>query len=478
MGGTPTTAKYTIYAGINIDGVVDKPDVIGAIFGQTEGLLGEELDLRELQKSGRIGRIQVDMESKSGKSYGVIILPSSLDRVETAIVAAAVETIDKVGPCSAQVEIKKIEDVREEKRRKIVDRARDILVHWETEGAFEIKELSEEIMKSVRVHEIGKYGADNLPCGPDVDKSDTVIITEGRADVVNMLRHGYKNIVGMDGASVPDSIKDLSKKKTLIAFVDGDRGGELILRELLQVADIDYIARAPHGKEVEDLTGKELAKCLRSKVPTEQYQLMIGEKRGEPSQDDRGDRRDRERDRDRERERDRGRRYPQERHDRAREQQIPEPHAEEGYAGEAQQQEAVAQPQEPPQAPPQEQAPQAEVQAPAPSEGGAPEPVAIPGVDMAKVKVMIDQLQGSLEAILADDAWEQKQKVAVRELAEVLQSSEEKFHAVIFDGVITQRLLDISNNKGVAFLIGARVGNIAKRPQNITILTFENLSSR
>jgi len=470
MGGTPTTAKYTIYAGINIDGVVDKPDVIGAIFGQTEGLLGEELDLRELQKSGRIGRIQVDMESKSGKSYGVIILPSSLDRVETAIVAAAVETIDKVGPCSAQVEIKKIEDVREEKRRKIVDRARDILVHWETEGAFEIKELSEEIMKSVRVHEIGKYGADNLPCGPDVDKSDTVIITEGRADVVNMLRHGYKNIVGMDGASVPDSIKDLSKKKTLIAFVDGDRGGELILRELLQVADIDYIARAPHGKEVEDLTGKELAKCLRSKVPTEQYQLMIGEKRGEPSQDDRGDRRDR----DRDRERDRGRRYPQERRDRAREQQIPEPQAEARYAGEAQQQEAVAQPPEQPQ----EQAPQAEVQEPAPSEERAPEPVAIPGVDMAKVKAMIDPLQGSLEAILVDDAWEQKQKVAVRELAEVLQSSEEKFHAVIFDGVITQRLLDISNNKGVAFLIGARIGNIAKRPQNITILTFENLSSR
>ncbi len=460
MGGTPTTAKYTIYAGINIDGVVDKPDVIGAIFGQTEGLLGEELDLRELQKSGRIGRIQVDMESKSGKSFGTIILPSSLDRVETAIVAAAVETIDKVGPCSAQVEIKKIEDVREEKRRKIIERARDILTHWETEGAFEIKELSEEIMKSVRVHEIGKYGQDNLPCGPDVDKSDTVIITEGRADVVNMLRHGYKNIVGMDGASVPDTIKDLSKKKTLIAFVDGDRGGELILRELLQVADIDYVARAPHGKEVEDLTGKELAKCLRSKVPTEQYQLMMGEKRGEPSQEEGEERRDKER----------GRRYPQERHERIQA-QAPESSQVDAYAYEAPQQEyAPAQVQEP--------TTQAELHEPAPKEEKAPAPVAIPGVDMSKVKAMIDQLQGSLEAILVDESWEQKQKVAVRELAEVLQSSEEKFHAVIFDGVITQRLLDISNNKGVAFLIGARVGNIAKRPQNITILTFENLTSR
>ncbi|MEM3485487.1 MAG: hypothetical protein QXI12_07670, partial [Candidatus Methanomethyliaceae archaeon] len=149
MGGTPTTAKYTIYAGIEIDGVVDKPDVIGAIFGQTEGLLGEELDLRELQKSGRIGRIQVELESKSGRSYGEMIIPSSLDRVETAIIAAAIETIDKVGPCSAKVYIKKIEDVREEKRRKIIERAREILIHWETESTFEIKELSEEIMKSV-----------------------------------------------------------------------------------------------------------------------------------------------------------------------------------------------------------------------------------------------------------------------------------------------------------------------------------------
>jgi len=424
MGGTPTTAKYTIYSSIEIEGVVDKPDVIGAIFGQTEGLLGEELDLRELQKSGRIGRIQVDLESKSGKSFGEVVIPSSLDRVETAIVAAAVETIDKVGPCTARVAVKKIEDVREEKRRKIIDRARDILVHWETEGAFEIKELSDEIMKSVRVHEISKYGHDNLPAGPDVDKSDTVILTEGRADVVNMLRHGYKNVVGMEGASVPDSVKDLAKKKTVIAFVDGDRGGELILRELLQIADIDYIARAPHGKEVEDLTGKELAKSLRSKIPIEQYQVS-GEKRHEPSK---------------------------------------KPEREE----EPLQVEPEVLP------PPEKAQERVEQEEPAP----APEEVALPGVDMAKLKVLIEQLQGSLEAALLDESWGQKQKVAVRELADTLQGTSEKVQAVVFDGVITQRLLDTSSSKGVAYLIGARIGNIAKRPQGITVLTFEDVGSK
>jgi DNA primase len=422
MGGTPTTAKYTIYSSIEIEGVVDKPDVIGAIFGQTEGLLGEELDLRELQKSGRIGRIQVDLESKSGKSFGEVVIPSSLDRVETAIVAAAVETIDKVGPCTAKVAVKKIEDVREDKRRKIVDRARDILIHWETEGAFEIKELSDEIMKSVRVHEISKYGRDNLPAGPDVDKSDTVILTEGRADVVNMLRHGYKNVVGMEGASVPDSVKDLARKKTIIAFVDGDRGGELILRELLQIADVDYVARAPQGKEVEDLTGKELAKCLRSKVPIEQYQIS-GEKRQESS--------------------------------RKREQEEPQVQAE-------------VHP------PPEKAQERVEEEEPAP----AKEEVSLPGVDMPKLKSLIEQLQGSLEAALLDESWEQKQKVAVRELADTLQGSGEKIQAVVFDGVITQRLLDTSSSKGVSYLIGARIGNIAKRPQGITILTFEDIGSK
>lgn len=430
MGGTPTTAKYTIYANIEIDGVVDKPDVIGAIFGQTEGLLGEDLDLRELQKSGRIGRIQVDMESKSGKSFGEVILPSSLDRVETAIIAAAIETIDKVGPCTARVEIKKIEDVREEKRRKIIDRARDILIHWETEGAFEIKELSEEIMKSVRVHAIGKYGPDNLPCGPDVDKSDTVIVTEGRADVVNMLRHGYKNVIGMDGASVPDTIKELSKKKTIIAFVDGDRGGELILRELFQVADIDYVARAPPGKEVEDLTGKELAKYLRAKIPAEQYLLMMGEKKREHAPEV----------------------EVKTKHSKAEEQASSQPET-----PEPQKLEVTAKPAK------------QETEKPAPL-------IEMPEADLEKLRSLVNELQGSLEGVLTDENWEVKQKVAVRELAELLQSSEIKPFAVVFDGVVTQRLLDISNSKGVSYLVGARIGNVAKRPQNIKIMVFGDLT--
>jgi DNA primase len=404
LGGTPTTAKYIIYAGIEVDGVVDKPDVIGAIFGQTEGLLGEELDLRELQKSGRIGRIQVELESKGGKSFGEIIIPSSMDRVETAVIAAAIETIDKVGPCSAKVYIKKIEDIREEKRRKIIERAKEILLHWETENAFEVKELTEEILKSVRVREIVKYGPEGLPAGPEIDSSDTIIVTEGRADVINLLRHGYKNVIGMEGASVPETIKELSKKKTIIAFVDGDRGGELVLRELLQVADVDYIARAPPGKEVEELTAKEIAKALRNKVPVEQYQPTISEKRQEIAKE-------------------------------VTKQEV--------------KQEAIKQ----------------EVKL----ETSIP-----PNININKVREMINQLQGSLEANIVDENLDVKQKVAVRELADILQNINEKVYGVIFDGVITQRLLDISSNKGISLLVGARIGNIAKKPQSLQVFTFDD----
>src|SRR3989344_370152 len=97
---SPVSAKYIIHSQIQIEGVVDRPDVIGAIFGQTEGLLGADLELRELQRGGRIGRIDVKTEIKAGKTAGEIIVPSSLDKAETAIIGAAIETIQRIGPCN------------------------------------------------------------------------------------------------------------------------------------------------------------------------------------------------------------------------------------------------------------------------------------------------------------------------------------------------------------------------------------------
>jgi len=231
----------------------------------------KKLDLRELQRTGRISRIEVKINSEGGKTTGEIIIPSSLDKAETALIVAAIEVIDKVGPCSAKFYLKSIEDLREKKREQIIERAKEILNKWKKESNIDTQELLDKIMSEIRASEIIKFGEEGLPAGPGVTKDDTIIIVEGRADVINLLKHGYKNVIAIEGASIPKTIIELSKKKNTIAFVDGDRAGELILKELLQVADIDYIAQAPPGKEVEELTAKEIAKCLSNMIPAKEY---------------------------------------------------------------------------------------------------------------------------------------------------------------------------------------------------------------
>ncbi len=264
------TTKYIIYAELIADGYVEKHDIIGAIFGQTEGLLSKDLDLRDLQKSGRVGRIDVELDNSNGKSYAKIILPSSLDRVETAILAATLETIDRVGPCVATVNVIKVEDIRIKKREYITQRAKELLKSL-MENMYDPYEITEEIKEYIRIGEIIEYGDEKLPAGPNIDSSDAIIVVEGRADVLNLLRCGIKNAIGVNGTSIPKTIIELSKKKTTTIFTDGDRGGELILKEAIQLCDVDYIARAPHGREVEELSKKEIIKCLRLKIPIEQY---------------------------------------------------------------------------------------------------------------------------------------------------------------------------------------------------------------
>ena len=265
------TVKYVVYADLTIDGIVEKPDVVGAIFGQTEGLLGDELDLRELQKSGRIGRIEVNIQTKSGKSVGDIILPSSLDRVETAILAAALETVDRIGPCEAHIQVKKIEDTRTMKRNHVVDRAKELLKGVMSDMMPERKEISELVRDKVKLADVQQYGPEKLAAGPNIDEADHIIVVEGRADVLTMLKADIRNVICMQGKVVPKTIQELSKKKTMTVFVDGDRGGDLNIKQLADCAEVDYVAKAPDGKEVEELTKKEILKALRNKLPFEQF---------------------------------------------------------------------------------------------------------------------------------------------------------------------------------------------------------------
>ena len=272
---SPVTAKYIVHANIEIEGIVDRPDVIGAIFGQTEGLLGADLELRELQKSGRIGRIEVNTETRTGKTKGSIVIPSSLDKAETSIVAASLEIIQRIGPCNAKVDVSNIEDVRISKRSMVIERAKELLKKMMELTMPDSQELADEVTASVRIMEIVEYGKDRLPAGPSIDESDEIIIVEGRADVLNLLKHGFKNAIAINGTSVPETIIELCGKKVVTAFVDGDRGGNLIIKELTSVADIDFVTKAPDGKEVEEITKKEIHKALRSRISGEQAKLEL-----------------------------------------------------------------------------------------------------------------------------------------------------------------------------------------------------------
>ena len=401
------TTKYVIKSKIEASGVVDKPDVVGAIFGQTEGLLGNDLDLRELQKTGRIGRIDVNVESKVGKSRGFINVPSSLDKVETAILAAALETIDRVGPCEAKIVVESIDDVRVSKRKRVIDRAKNILTTMVEEITPDTLEITDEVKQSVRLREIVKYGKDNLPAGPNVDDSDAIIVVEGRADVLNLLKNGIKNSIAVEGTSIPPTIAELNRKKTVTAFLDGDRGGDLILRELLQVAEVDFVARAPNGKEVEELTKKEIFKGLRNKIPAEQVRgrsikKTMVKKSVTPIK-------------------------------------------------------ATTKPNDttkPKHTPPKQ--PQVDENA-------------------EKFKKFFGDLTGTLKAYLLDPEASVIKEVAVRDLAVALQNSKEKVSAVIFDGVVTQRLVEIASEKEVQYLVGAKVGNVAKKSSDIRLLTAKDL---
>lgn len=372
----PTT-KYVVLAVFEVEGVVEKPDVVGAIFGQTEGLFGPDLDLRELQKSGRVGRIEIQLESRQDKTTGKIMIPSSLDKVSTAIVAAAIESVDRIGPCTAKVTLEKVEDVREEKRKVILDKAKEILKKWVIEGSPSTDEMVKEVGGAIRSAEIVEFGPDKLPAGPDVQSSGSIIIVEGRADVLSLLRCGIKNTVAVEGTKIPQTIITLCKNKEVTAFLDGDRGGDLILKELDQVTELDYLTRAPPGKEVEELTPKEIMKALRDRVS----------------------------------------------------------HG----------------------------APKAEAK-PVMAKTTFPEPI------LQKAQ----ELKGTLEAAIFDETGKEIARLPVSELASQLPNMEAP-NILVFDGVITQRILDLADQKKIKYVVGDRLSEIAKKPADVKVLTMSEL---
>jgi DNA primase len=327
-----------------------------------------------LQKTGRIGRIEIDLHSKNDRTTGTITVPTSLDRVSTALIAASIESINRVGPCSAKVFLEKIEDIREARRKVIIDRAKEILHKWNIESMPNVDEVYKQISNTMKIGKVEKYGPDELPAGPELETSKEIIVVEGRADIINLMRCGILNTVALEGAKIPESIKKLTKEKEATALLDGDRGGDLILKELLQVTNVRYVSRAPRGKEIEECNCKEISEALDSRVLVSE---LYKSKRERPK-------------------------------------------------------------------------------------------IEVP----KEVNKIAETLQGTLEAVLLNEKLKQTNRLPVSQLAEKLQEAK-GVDTVVFDGIITQRIVDIAGEKNIKRIVASRVSEAVKPALNVELITFK-----
>jgi len=315
------------------------------------------------------------LQSRNDRTTGIITIPTSLDRVSTALIAASIESINRVGPCSAKVRLEKIKDIREARRKEIVSRAKEILHKWNIESMPSVDEVYKQVSNRMKIGKVGKYGPENLPAGPKLESSKDIIIVEGRADIINLMRCGIANTVALEGAKIPDSIKKLTREKEAIALLDGDRGGDLILKELMQVATVKYVGRAPRGKEIEECNCKEISKALAEKVP-------------------------------------------------------------------------INKPKKPKK---------------------IVKKIEIPG-EIIKVS---KELEGTLEAVLLNAKLVQIERLPVSKLAEKLQQTKD-VKCIVFDGIITQRIVDIAAKKNISRIVASRISEAVKPVLNVELNTIQS----
>lgn len=410
-----TNTKYEIISRFKVDGVVDKHDVIGAIFGQSEGLLGEDMELRELQKNGKIGRIEINLSSKDGKTEGEVKIPSSMDMAETCTLAATIETVDKVGPCDSKFETIQIQDKRASKRQEIVNRAQNLLQKFVKEEIPETTEITEKVREKAKTSNLVEWGKSRIPAGPEVTKSDSIIIVEGRADVLALLKNNIKNVISMNGANPPLELSKLMQNKTVTVFIDGDRGGELNLRKLMAIGKVDFVARAPEGKEVEELQRKEIIASLKHKIPIKTF-LEERRLKHVPVK--------------------KSFRYHREKIATIKKWQK-NPFKKTRHL------KAVP----------------------------ARKPLFLE--EKKQFKKDMEELNGSLKARILDENKKVLKEVPVRELLKEIPKTKNA-NAIVMDGIITERLAKTSEKQGIKTIVGIRQGNIKEKPKNLKIVSYSN----
>ncbi len=426
MKKLPSTGivKYHVKLKFEVDGLVEKADIIGAIFGQTEGLLGPEMNLNELQKVSKVGRIEVNVDTKGNMAKGDALIPMSTDISTAALIAAAIESIDKVGPFQAKFNLVGIDDIRAIKKKVIVDRAKKIVQEWATKTISEGEEMLKDVYDASKPGKLTTFGKAQLACGTGVFDSDWIILVEGRADVINLLRAGFDNAIAIEGARIDETVTKLTDGKRVVAFLDGDRAGDLILKELHGVVKIDKVLRAPSGKEVEECTPLEISEILREALPVAEN-VQVSQQPQQPQQHQ----------------------YQSQPHDRRHQRRDKEPRDEYHVS-----------PQEPQQ----------------PSSQPSKEVLAEDSPEiLSAIRDVYPQINETLEAVVLDGSMHQLLKVPVSEVIKRLDSAEGA-KLLVLDGIVTQRLVDAADRAGIEYVIGHRTTDL-KKPADIRIRTFGDI---
>ena len=404
--------KYHVKLKFEVDGIVEKADIIGAIFGQTEGLLGPEMNLNELQKVSKVGRIEVNVDTKSNTTKGDALLPMSTDISTAALISAAIESIDKVGPFQGKFLLVGIDDIRAIKKKVIVDRAKKIIQEWATKTISEGEEMLRDVYDASKPGKLTTFGKAQLACGTGVFESPYIILVEGRADVINLLRAGFDNSIAIEGAKIDETITNLTSGKKVIAFLDGDRAADLILKELQGLVKIDKVFRAPTGKEVEECTPLEISEILKDVAETASEQLEA------PVQQQ-------------------------------QQKSIRKPRTN-GNNNSASAYQEVSH-----------------------SNTHNGEKVNDDPQITSAVKEVYPQINETLEALILDNSMQVLLKVPVSEIIKRLDSLEGA-RFLVMDGIITQRLIDAAYSAGIEYVVGHRMAELKKSPE-ITVRTFDQI---
>jgi DNA primase len=419
--------KYHVKLKFEVDGLVEKADIIGAIFGQTEGLLGPEMNLNELQKVSKVGRIEVNVDSKLNMAKGDALIPMSTDISTAALIAAAIESIDKVGPFQAKFALAGIDDIRAIKKRIIVDRAKKIVQEWATKTISEGEEMLKDVYDASKPGRLTAFGKAQLACGTGVFDTDWIILVEGRADVINLLRAGFDNAIAIEGAKIDETIIKLTEGKKVIAFLDGDRAADLILKELQDLVNIEKVLRAPAGREVEELTPLEITEILKENIPS--TSIVENKETVYPV-----------------------RQQAQSAEEQVNRFEIKQLHRREKRGVDAESKIELKE--------------KSSSQMQSLSEDDNPQV-------LSTVKELYPQINETLEAVLLDNSMRTLLKLPVSDLIKKLTGTEGA-KMLVLDGIVTQRLVEAADKAGIEYIIGHRTGEL-KRTTDVKVRTFGSM---